>query len=125
MTLQTTPSSGAPEQNMPDPSRIFSLDVLRGLAILDMLIISIWEFGGFTNNQKLHFILQSHGGNYKLFTAASVLFENKMQALFSLAIGAGLVLFFKKHRASSISNPDLYMRRQTLLLIFGVLNAIV
>jgi uncharacterized protein len=125
MISQPTLSGTAPEQDSPDSSRIFSLDVLRGLALLGMLIVSIWEFGGFTNNQKLHYILGQHGGNYKLFTAASVLFENKMQALLSLAIGAGLVLFFKKRRDSSLSNPDLYMRRQTVLLIFGVINAIV
>lgn len=126
MTFESIPSGPVPDQNGSESSRIFSLDVLRGLALLGMLIISIWEFGGFTNNQKLHFILGPHGGNYKLFTAVSVLFENKMQALFSLAIGAGLILFFKKqHRASSLSNPDLYMRRQTWLLIFGVFNAIV
>jgi uncharacterized membrane protein YeiB len=28
-------------------NRIFSLDVLRGIALLGILLISIWEFGGF------------------------------------------------------------------------------
>jgi uncharacterized membrane protein YeiB len=46
-------------------SRIFSLDVLRGIALLGILVISIWEFGGFTANRQTFFRTGTHGGNYR------------------------------------------------------------
>jgi len=93
----TAPGS-SPMQVVPHSitdERIFSLDVLRGLALLGILVISIWEFGGFTNNQQIFYRTGTHGGNYNLLTAVSILFEGKMRALFALVFGAGIVLFLQ------------------------------
>ncbi|OSZ81178.1 hypothetical protein CAP36_08070 [Chitinophagaceae bacterium IBVUCB2] len=106
--------------------RIFSLDVLRGLALLGILVISIWEFGGFTNNQQIFYRTGTHGGNYNLLTAVSILFEGKMRALFALVFGAGIILFLqKKEHPVAINNADAYIRRQMWLMGFGIFNAFV
>ena len=47
-------------------NRIFSLDVLRGIALLGILLISIWEFGGFSNNEQVRLRLLQKGWNYNL-----------------------------------------------------------
>jgi uncharacterized membrane protein YeiB len=39
-------------QNNNVASRVFSLDVLRGLALPGILLVSIWEFGGFSLNKQ-------------------------------------------------------------------------
>ena len=52
---------------IPVSSRIPSLDVLRGIAVLGGLFISIWIFGGFTNNQQIGLLLKSKGFDYRLF----------------------------------------------------------
>jgi uncharacterized protein len=107
-------------------SRIFSLDVLRGIALLGILIISIWEFGGFTVNKQTFFRTGTHGGNYYLMSIVSILFEGKMRALFSIVFGACIILFLsKKESTSKFSVPDLYIRRMLWLLLFGIFNAII
>ncbi|MGB5028256.1 MAG: DUF418 domain-containing protein [Chitinophagaceae bacterium] len=126
----STPSGTAPDQviaNEPgNLSRLFSLDVLRGIALLGILVISIWEFGGFTSNEQTFFRQGTHGGNYKLLSIVSILFEGKMRALFALVFGAGIILFMqKKEHPAPLAAPDAYIRRQIWLIIFGVFNAFV
>ncbi len=107
-------------------SRIFSLDAIRGFALFGMLLISIWEFGGFTTNEQLFYHTGDHGGNYKLMTAISILFEGKMRALFALVFGAGIILFLqKKEHPVAISNADAHIRRMMWLMAFGVFNAFI
>jgi len=109
-----------------DSSRLFSLDVLRGFALFGILIISIWEFGGFTTNEQLFYRNGTHGGNYKLMTVATVLFEGKMRALLSLVFGAGILLFLhKKEFPVNISRADAYIRRMMWLMGFGLVNAFI
>lgn len=126
--MSSTPSTpGAKPALTPiDSSRIFSLDVLRGVALLGILVVSIWEFGGFIQNEQTMYRQGTHGGNYKLMTAVSILFEGKMRALFALLFGAGILLFLqKKDHPSTASTADLYMRRHIWLIVFGVFNAFV
>ncbi|MBC7948872.1 MAG: DUF418 domain-containing protein [Chitinophagaceae bacterium] len=107
-------------------SRIFSLDVLRGIALLGILIVSIWEFGGFTTNKQTFFRAGTHGGNYNLLSFVSIVFEGKMRALFALVFGAGIILFMtKKDHPTQEYVPDLYIKRNMWLILFGVFNAIV
>ena len=42
--------------------RIFSMDVIRGLALIGILVTAIWELGGFTPNQQTFFRTGTHGG---------------------------------------------------------------
>ncbi|MFI5131444.1 MAG: DUF418 domain-containing protein, partial [Chitinophagales bacterium] len=119
-------ASGASMPGNDSSSRIFSLDVLRGVALLGILIISIWEFGGFTMNKQIFYRTGTHGGNYNLLSFVTILFEGKMRALFALIFGAGIILFIsKKDHPSADSYPDLYIRRMLWLMIFGVFNAVI
>ena len=107
-------------------SRVFSLDVLRGIALLGILIISIWRFGGFSGNEQTQLRAVHRGGNDQLFAAVSILFEGKMRALFSLVFGAGIILFMSRARhPSDLPAPDLFIRRQMWLIAFGIFNAVV
>ena len=113
--------------SLPGPSsRIASLDVIRGIAILGALFVSIWIFGGFSNNQQTGLLLRSKGLNYRLFGAVDLLLEGKMRALIAIVFGAGMVLFMSKENLKGqSSNADLFMRRQFWLMLFGLINAIV
>lgn len=129
-TMTSTPSGTAPQQVAAAPtynfSRLLSLDVLRGISVLGILIISVWEFGGFTVNEQNFFRMGTHGGNYKLLTAIVILFEGKMGAMLALVFGAGIVLFMqKKEQVFSITTADAYIRRQVWLIIFGIVNAFI
>lgn len=129
MSSTSSPSSGnLPEQPVIDQnqSMAFKLDILRGKALLGLLVLSIWEFGGFTRNQQQFFSLGHHGGNYKLMSLVSLLLEGKMLALLALVFGAGLVLFMqKKEQSTQPAAPDAWIRHMIWLIIFGVFNAFV
>ncbi|MES2645444.1 MAG: DUF418 domain-containing protein [Bacteroidota bacterium] len=104
--------------------RIESLDILRGIALLGALLISIWTFGGFSQNMQTKLLLHPSGGNYRLFAAVSLLFEGKMRAIIALVFGAVMVINFSKaNTINALSNADVSIRRFMWLIAFGLLNA--
>lgn len=126
MSLTSSPTGMASSASNDSLNRIFSLDVLRGIALLGILVISIWEFGGFTANEQNFYYTGTHGGNFKLMTLVSILFEGKMRALFALVFGAGIILFLqKKDHPVPINPADAYIRRMMWLMVFGVFNAFI
>ena len=128
--LSSNPGQGMPPSiamdNDSNSSRIFSLDVLRGIALLGILLVSIWEFGGFSTNQQAGLHLAEKGKAYQLFAGISVLFEGKMRALFSLVFGAGMMIYLSKPNPLTLpGTQELYIRRQMWLMAFGLVNAFV
>lgn len=105
--------------------RIQTIDILRGVALLGILLMNIPIFG-LTEVSLQQLVRGPHGGNYWLLTVVHCLFENKMRALFSMLFGAGIILFLAKSRPNAgLSTPDLFIRRQLWLIVFGLVNALV
>jgi uncharacterized protein len=108
----------------PGYSRNLSLDVLRGIALLLALFVSIWVFGGFSTTQQNGLLVHSKGGNYRLWGAVELLLDGKMRALISIVFGAGVVIFLSRaNKVNKVPVPDLYIRRQMWLMAFGLVNA--
>ncbi|MCY7359265.1 MAG: DUF418 domain-containing protein [Rudanella sp.] len=104
--------------------RIPTIDILRGVALLGILLMNIQVFG-LTEASLQQLVRGPHGGNYWLQTIIHVLFENKMRALFSMLFGAGIILFLAKNRdGAGMAAPELFVRRQLWLIVFGLVNAI-
>lgn len=121
-TAQDHPASSPGDISI--SQRLFSLDVLRGIALLGILVISIWEFGGFSTNEQTRLRLLGKVADFNLFASALLFFEGKMRALFSLVFGAGIVLYMQKPNQPGLpSTQELYIRRQMWLMGFGVINA--
>jgi uncharacterized protein len=105
--------------------RIQSLDVLRGIAVLFALFISIWAFGGFSQNDQNGLLLSSKGFDYRLFGTIDLLFDGKMRALIAIVFGAGMLLFLSKdNRKDEPSTHDLFIRRHMWLILFGIINGL-
>ena len=107
---------------IPPQERLRTLDVLRGAALLGILLMNILVFGlpaAAYHNPNVW------GGNdaINLWTLAIhwVLFEGKMRALFSIMFGAGIVIFMERAlaRENSVTAADLYVRRMLWLMAFG------
>lgn len=110
----------------PDLSRIAAIDVLKGVAVMAGLFVTILYWGGFS--QGMQFALTDFPGGirYRSYAAISLLLEGKMMGLVSLAFGAGIILFFvRPHLGSGLSNNDLYVRRNMWLILFGLVNAFI
>ena len=105
--------------------RLRTLDVLRGAALLGIVLMNIvftgLPFAAYANPNLW-------GGNDPLnvgvLAVQWVLFEGKMRALFSMMFGAGIVLFMERAlaRENSVRPADLLSRRLLWLTLFGALH---
>lgn len=110
--------------------RISGMDVLRGVALLGILVLNIDDFG---NPELLHDIpvgtpINNFAGphahlNLALLMIKWMFFEGKMRGLFSMLFGAGVILLTTRaERRGSTNVADIFARRNLLLLFFGVLH---
>ncbi len=107
-------------------NRITGLDVLRGVAILAALFVTIRGFGGFSDNQQTGLITKAQGANYGLFAMVELLFDGKMSALISIVFGASMLLLLSKENVrGKVSIQELFLRRQMWLIVFGLINALI
>lgn len=118
----------SPETLSPTPggARIHSLDIIRGISVLGILLMNIVGFGLY---KSAYFDPTIAGGatgwNLKLWWINSMLFEGTMRGLFSMLFGAGILLFLERTKTTKDNGQviDLYFRRIMWLLLFGVLHA--
>src|SRR5690349_21725735 len=123
--------AAAPAEPVPQSERISSVDVLRGFALLGILVMNIGDYAlpeGFDYNPT---ILGSTtlGALSKsillLWAGRFILFEGKMRALFSMLFGAGVILLTSRlqKRGDAAISGDIFARRNLWLTLFGVLHA--
>ena len=101
--------------------RILTLDVVRGFALLGILLINILAFGAIsavTLNPPLGFSLTS---DIWIWGAIELTAEGAMRALFSMLFGAGVLLFLERGE----DRGKLHFKRTFWLLIFGLINGYV
>ncbi len=105
--------------------RISSVDILRGFAVLGILLINITDFGLPHNGEKDLAGASLANPNLAVWLITSVFFEGKMRATFSMLFGAGIVLFTTRAEArqGGPASMALFYRRLLWLLVFGFLHA--
>ena len=110
-------------------SRIQSLDILRGVALLGILLLSILGFGlaaaGYFN--PLVGLGENSSLNYSIWAVVNLLFEGSMRGLFSMLFGAGIVMFTTGigTQSGKGKGPLLHYKRTLFLLLFGIFDAFV
>lgn len=116
-TLQSQDSTRSAE-------RIVSLDVLRGFALLGILIMNIQSFsmpGAAYLNPTAYGDLG--GANLWTWVASHVLADQKFMSIFSMLFGAGVCLFADRALARTGGSAGLHYRRTFWLLVFGLMHA--
>lgn len=107
----------------PSNQRINALDVLRGFAVLGILVMNIQTFSmpmAAYLNPSAYGSLE--GINGAVWAISHLLTDQKMMALFSMLFGAGIVLFCERADAAGRSVAGLHYRRNVWLMVFGVLH---
>lgn len=111
--------------------RFASMDVLRGIALLGILIANVSDFGlpGWDylvplSTSKPVFTGPHAAANTIVWFARWLIMEGKMRALFSLLFGAGVILLTSRieQRQGQGRAADIYFRRNMWLVLFGVLH---
>ena len=105
--------------------RVKTIDVVRGVALLGILLMNIPGFG--IDWSIFDTIRRGPHNTTDFYTMGviNVFFEGTMRGLFSMLFGAGMILFTlnKTERPGGITVAELYYRRLLWLVVFGVINA--
>jgi uncharacterized protein len=105
--------------------RISSIDVLRGVALLGILLMNIVAMG------LPHWAYDDPmiAGNrspadFWTWAVNAVLFEGKMRTIFSMLFGAGIILITTRaeERAGRDAPADIHFRRNMWLVLFGAIH---
>ena len=104
--------------------RIRSIDTLRGVALLGILLMNIIAFGlPYASYFNPVFDSNLEGINLSTYIAMDIFVEGSMRGIFSMLFGAGFLLFITKPDADEDLVRGLYFRRTVLLILIGVFNA--
>ena len=105
------------------PTRIRTLDLIRGVAVLGILAVNVAGFAApdsavYSPDMPRPGVFADHAAWLLTF----VLFEGKMRALFSVLFGASLLLFVDRANAAGRDGARLQARRLAWLLLLGYLH---
>ena len=112
---------GAPLGPVTLSERISTLDSLRGIAVLGILLMNITGFGLPHANHDPTVYGGAEGANLFVWAINNVFFEGTMRGLFSLLFGAGVILLTSRleSRGGGVEVADVYYRRTLWLLVFA------
>jgi len=105
--------------------RIEALDILRGVAILGILIVNMGVFAyPFLGYQIMGGTPWDDTTNKITEHLIRFFAEGKFYSLFSLLFGAGIMLQFQRAESRNVNFKPYYLRRIGILLIIGLLHAL-
>ncbi len=108
---------------LPAPERVPVLDILRGLALLGILVMNMPGFGSsfFAEADGAH--LWTQPWDLHAEAVRDMLFSGKFNSMFSLLFGLGFTLQYARMQASAPGRAiRLYLRRLGVLLAVGLVH---
>ncbi len=111
-------------QPVQSKERIQSLDLLRGIAILGILIMNIQSFsmpGAAYLNPMAYGDME--GINKWVWILSHLLADQKFMTIFSILFGAGIILMTRRAEERTGKSAGLHYRRTFWLLIIGLVHA--
>jgi uncharacterized protein len=107
-----------------ESQRILAIDVLRGFALMGILVMNIQSFAmvdAAYDNPTVYGDLT--GANFFVWFFSYVLANQKFISIFSMLFGAGIVLISQKVESSGGRPARIHYRRMGWLILFGILHA--
>jgi uncharacterized protein len=106
-------------------ARVESLDILRGIAVLGILVMNITGFALLPqayNNPMVEG--GADGFNLLVYKVILVLFDGTMRGMFSLLFGAGIVLLTERmeRAGAGIMAPEIHFRRMLWMMLAGIIH---
>ena len=103
--------------------RIIALDVLRGFALLGILVMNIQSFsmvGAAYLNPTAYGNLE--GANLWVWLCSHLLADQKFMTIFSMLFGAGVALMTSRPESGGRPAAKLHYRRMAWLIVFGLMH---
>ena len=106
------------------PSRLESLDLLRGFALCGILLVNIISMGGIWEAYVPQTAPSLENPDWRAWLVQHVFLQGSMRGLFTLLFGAGMLLITLRggDGKGTIEAADVYFRRCMALLVLGVGN---
>ena len=127
---EPSPPPPGPDSVVPQPGpvtqieRIASIDVLRGFALLGILVMNIQAFAMI---EAAYFNPTAYGdltgANFLVWLFSHALADQKFMTIFSMLFGAGIVLMAERAEARGLRPAGAHYRRMLWLVLFGILHA--
>ena len=121
---EQTPALAARSHPVAEGERIVSIDVLRGVAVLGILVMNIQSFGligaAYFNPTALG---EPSRSDYLVWLVEHVLADRKFMTIFSMLFGAGIVLMTDRADARGARTARVHYRRMGILLLIGMAHA--
>ncbi|MFC4720873.1 DUF418 domain-containing protein [Geojedonia litorea] len=104
--------------------RIHSLDIMRGVVLLGILLMNINGFGLAGAYGDPTVSGGATGWNLTTWIGTNLLFEGTMRALFSLLFGVGMFILLDRleKKGAGLKGANIYFRRLLWLLVFGLIH---
>ena len=106
-------------------ARHFSLDALRGFAVLGILLMNIIAF---SMPMSAYINPAAWGGSSPAdrisWAVAFILVDGKMRGLFSIMFGASMLLIIERAKRQNVAPWPLHARRMACLFLFGLAHYI-
>ncbi|MEO6685641.1 MAG: DUF418 domain-containing protein, partial [Dyadobacter sp.] len=104
--------------------RINSLDTIRGVALLGILLMNITGMGLYHAYDDPTVTGGATGWDLKVWWLNSMFFEGTMRGMFTMLFGAGIVLFNSRTvgNINGVSVTDAFFRRLLWLVLFGMIH---
>jgi uncharacterized protein len=122
------PAILAPDSALPTGrrERVVSIDVLRGVAVLGILLVNVVPMGlPFAAHDDPTIAGNRSPADFWSWAIVAVLVDGKMRAIFSILFGAGVVLAAKRALAAGagVAAADVHLRRNLWLVVFGAVHS--
>lgn len=104
--------------------RIAVIDILRGFALLGILLMNMEAFSGPLDLSFTGIDPHWHGADYWADAAIYVLVQGKFFTLFSLLFGAGFSVMAQRAEIAGRAFAPFYLRRSAALLLIGLCHAL-
>lgn len=105
-------------------ARIQSIDVLRGVAILGILVMNVQAFvmpmAAYSNPTAFGTL---EGRHYWVWYVSHLLFDMKFMSIFSMLFGAGVILLTSRLEQTGLPAALIHYRRTIFLLLIGMAHA--
>jgi uncharacterized protein len=108
-----------------EKQRIESLDILRGLAVFGILLVNMKSFSGPDSPiRSLSYEFFDHPIDVWTNVMLEFFVQGNFITMFSFLFGFGIILMAKKAAENKRSFVAFFLRRQVVLLLFGILHVL-
>ena len=105
----------------PPASRIVTLDVIRGIAVMGIFSVNVIAFAMIFPAYMNPSAMGGHGGiDLATWIANFVVIDGKMRSLFSMLFGASMLLVIDRAVATGRPARSVHYRRMVVLALFGL-----